>query len=544
MKILINSVGDPWRDWGIIAVYKMLKTFRRYLISPPEITTNYLNAEFKPNISEEKIQEEITEYLKSLLNKIVLRDFSMKALGLERKKDDNHIYDLGYSVTLTKEEAAEVQKITGRRPDNGKAGVTLKRNYVGIAPDLKKAMNELSGLTEAFIAQVAGELKEKEKTYCPVCSLPYSKKMGVAMRQNKNPFYNQHHNNKVRGHANSVETIDMCPVCNFLNSFTAYSANMPYFIGDSTHILLPEVNDLLILEKVYDRITTGLLDVESSTLYSYNTNIPELRHRSLYPTLITLYFCIKYKYSAETGEFEEFDWDKAIEKYLHRWQIIRYNKGQNVIFNVFSTVDVPHRLLDLVEKLEFGKEGAKKGNIVQNFLQGWFSNDKRSIDTLARGIVLKDWDLVSKSLYQHYKDDGKMSFDSINFFGKFTTNAFGEVDKLLSPELMEDIKIIGRYMSYILKDDIGLFTNLSNAYNKDSLRKVISQVFFKMSKIKQTINFQKLKDFPIEPAEARIERLLNALNNERDFTNIKDTLIIFSSLSALKTIRKKEEDEV
>jgi len=543
MKILINSVGDPWRDWGIIATYKMLKNFRRYLASGPELTGNQLKAELKANIPLERVKSETEEYLKGLLNEIVLRDFSMKALGLDRKKDEAGFYDPGFSINLNKEECAEVQKITGRRPDNNKAGVTLKRNYVGIAPDFKKAVNELSELTGSFFSQFAENVPEKEKTYCPVCSLTYRKKDGVAMRQNKNPFYNQHHNNKVRGHANSVETMDMCPTCNFLNSIAAYSANMPYFIGDATHVLLPEITNLVVLEKVFDRIQTGLLDPENSTLYSYMTNIPELRHRSLYPTLVTLYFCIKYKYSPETGEFEEFEWDSSLESYLHRWQIIRYSKGQNVIFSVFSTIDVPHRLLDLVTKLEYGKDGAKKGNIVQNFLHGWYSSDKRSVDNLARGIVLKDWRQVSESLYQHYRDEGKINFDSINFFEKFTLNAFGEVDKLLSLELMEDIKIIGRYMSYILKDDVGLFTNLNNAYNQDSLRKVLSQIFFKMSKIRQTVSPQKLQDFPIEPAEARMERLLNALNNEKDFVNIKDTLMIFTSLSALRNIRKREEDE-
>lgn len=539
MKLMVGSVGDPWRDWGIIALYKMLSlpTFQKYYTSQPQLTSNYMSVQFKPDISTDSLQVSMYQYIKQLMNKIVLRDPSMKALNLERKRDAEGFYDVRYSVLLKKEEIATVVERTKRRPTGKIAGVTLRRNYVGITPDWLKAVQDLSNTVETFITQILEPVSEKETTYCPVCGLPYKKSDGVAMRQNKNPFYNQHHNNKVRGYANSVETMKMCPVCNLLNCFAAYSANLPYFIGDCTNLLLPEVTNLLVLDKVYDRLT-NLLDMEAPDLFSYHTNIPELRHSMLYPTLITLYFTIQYKYSAVTGELEEdVGWDDMDKPWLHRWHIVRYSKGKNVIFNAFSTVDVPHRLFDLVQELHYGQDNARKGNIVQSFLPYWYGNNKNNIDTFGRGIVEQNWNLVTTSLFRHYRENGRLTFNSINFLEKFIIQGMGEVDRLLEPKLMEDIKIIARSIGCIFKDDVGLFTNLNNAHNEAALRKVLSQVFFKMNRIKQT---KRDVDLPV-PGEQRIENLLNSLNSET-YQAIKDTLIIFASLNALRSAKQKEDN--
>ena len=538
LKWVINSVGDPWRDWGIITLYKMLSlpSFQRYFTSKPELTANLLKIQIKPDVTAETINKEMYEYLKQMLNNIVLKDFSMKVLNLERKKNSNGFFDARYTVPLAKEENSSVFEATKKRPTGNLARVELRRNYVGITPDWEKAVQELTGLVEGFTGQFFEKTGLREITYCPVCSLPYRKKNGVAMRQNKNPSYNQHHNNKVRGHANSVETMDMCPLCNFLNSLAAYSSNLPYVIGESTNLLLPEVTNLIVLEKVYNKFSK-LIDMDTANLYSYQTNIPELKHRTLFPTVITLYFAIQYKYSAVIGKFEEdTDWDEIEKPYLHRWHVIRYNKGQNVIFNVFSMVDVHHRLFDLVKEFPYGKDYGRKGNLVQSFLPFWYSGDKRNIDFFAQGIVLQRWSLVAESLFQYYREGAKLTFNSISFLEEFIIKALGEVDQLLSKELLEDIKIIARSIGCIFQDDIGLFTNLNNAHNKDALRKVLSQTLFKMNRIQQT-HKQELNLHV--PEEARVENLLNNLN-DTNFAVIKDTLIIFASLNALRSAKKKE----
>jgi len=429
LQVKINSVGDAWRDWGIITAYKMLKNSReiqKYLGAEPELAENMLIISFKDDLDIEGLKDVTQEYVKeNLLNKIVLRDFSMKVLGYPRERDKSGFYNARYAIPLEKEEISKVNETAGQRPLNNKAGVTLRRNYVGITPDWEKAVKELPDLVGHFYDQLQTSLSAKEATFCPVCGLAYNKKNGVKMRQNKNPFFNQHHNNKVRGHANTVDIMSMCPVCNFLNSLAAFSANLPYFIGDTTNLLLPEISNLHVLDKVYSKFDE-LLDMESPTLYSYITNIPELTQRSLYPSIITLYFAIKNKYSAKIDQFiEDINWDQSDEPYLHRWHVIRYNKGQNVIFNVFSTVDVHHRLFQLVDDIYYGKENAKKGNLVQRFLPNWRSSDKRSINVLAQGIVSKDWHLVAQSLYEYCREESKLNFNSISFFEKFIMKAKG-----------------------------------------------------------------------------------------------------------------------
>ncbi len=543
MRVTINSVGDPWRDWGIISAYKMFKTLSftcSQVIAAPELNSYSLSIEFidKSNLSQ-IIVEGIKNYLQDLLNQIVLRDSAMKALEIERPKDHAGFHDPRFVFTLREEDIAIIQEKTGLKPNGKTAGVTLKRNYIGIVPDWEKAKTELDNLVNNFCEHISTSTMDKGKAYCPVCGLAYPKKLGVAMRQNKNPFYNQHHNNKVRGHANSVDTMDMCPTCNFLNSLASYTANLPYFISDCTNLILPEITNLIVLDKIYDNFSK-LINLEDANSYSMVTNIHGLRHRSLYPVLITLYQNIKYKYSADKNEFtDEITWDDELNPYLHRWHIIRYKKGKNVIFNAFSTIDIPHRLFDLVSKSEYGKEKDKKGDLVETFLNLWPTTD-RNLDDLAQGIVLKNWSLVAKALFYHYRNQGELYFKSISFLETFVINAIGEVDCLLKHETIEDIKTIANCMGSVLKDDIGLFTNLYNAHNADALRKVLSQVFFKMNKIQQTNKDSDINIFI--PKDIRVERFLNELTKE-NFSEIKDTLIIFASLNALRNSRQEKKNE-
>ena len=61
MKWVINSVGDPWRDWGIITLYKMLSlpSFQRYFTSKQELTANLLKIQIKPDVTAETINKEM-----------------------------------------------------------------------------------------------------------------------------------------------------------------------------------------------------------------------------------------------------------------------------------------------------------------------------------------------------------------------------------------------------------------------------------------------------------------------------------------------------
>ena len=111
---------------------------------------------------------------------------------------------------------------------------------------------------------------------------------------------------------------------------------------------------------------------------------------------------------------------------------------------------------------------------------------------------------------------------------------------MLKQETIEDIKTIANCMGSVLKDDIGLFTNLYNAHNADALRKVLSQVFFKMNKIQQTNKDSDINIFI--PKDIRVERFLNELTKE-NFSEIKDTLIIFASLNALRNSRQEKKNE-
>lgn len=542
MKITIARTGNPWMDWGLVAFYHLLELQDRYLqglsLAPGQLEFEVADDAWA------QLQAEVYHYLRDQANALILPAVEMKVLQLPYLVESGSgFYNPRYQVVLSEQERAlakERIKQPVARPQ-----VSLRRNYIGLTRDWDKLTGELEQAVAGFFTFCREPVVEGREA-CHLCGSAIDKGSSWDMRQNKNPLFNQHHNYKVRGPANSVNVGKMCPICHFLNVVAALHYNIPYYVGDpNTHLILPQINDLTTLARVFTRTQTNLADLLAPDLLSYRSNIPELRHRQLFPALIALYFVLLHRYTPEKGEWEFVPLGEASwEKEEVRWVIIRYRKGQNVSFGQFNQVAVDNRLFALVRYLPYG--AGKEGNILLGFLNRLQVGEGRLLDDLARGIVLSDWHQVAGALFRLLKEgrDGNIKVwgDAPEFFAAFVQYAVGEVDKMLAPELLEDVKVVGRSIGANFPEDIGLFTNLNNVHDVASFRRVLKEVFLKMHKVKVATGKGKTEDELFVPKEARVENILESITRDT-VAEIRDTLLIYACLMALRALAEQKKDK-
>lgn len=545
MNIVLSRTGDPWMDWGLVAMYdhflKHRKHFKKLTLTP-----GHLVLEISDNSSPGKCASRMYNYLRECLNELILPAPEMKGLQIEhRMPGENGFYDPRYKINLDSQQKAELK---GKLKNiNSKPEVTLRRNYVGLKNDWSKLGNELQEAVDNFWAQHSEE--GNFKNTCHLCGRSMAKNMTYKMRQNKNPFYNQHHNNRIRGHTNNVTTGEMCPTCNLLNIYAAVQYNTPYFIdGNRTHLLLPRIDDLIVLHKIFCKIKSRLKDLLAADLFSYSTNISELRRHNVYQAITGVYFNIVHRYMLEEDVYRE---DPLVEESerqaVRRWVVLRYSKGTNVNFAHFNHLDIDPRLFELVRALKYGSNNSKEGNVYTTFLSGISCREPGVLNDLAKGVVQGRWSAVADSLLAVKKELRKPSgkawtaWNALEFFEVFIKYALTEVDDLLEKQLAEDVKKLGNTLGSNFKDDIALFTSLNNAPDIQSFIHVLKDAFLKLHKINAAGKKKDEEQNLWVVKKERIDNILNSLT-EDNIDIVKDTLLIYAVLSALRK-RPESKDE-
>lgn len=550
MRLFINLTGDPWMDWGLAAFAQLCE--ENSSVFSPNISQGWLKLDID---DPDEARELVVDFLRQQLDRIVLLPAEGKLLGYPRKRTAEGYYDPEQSWLLSKEEEEQAlesfraQYAARVRPakenkikyppfkPNKKLQASLKRNYPGLKKDWRKLQLNLQGDVTAFFEQWFQEAAEG--IYCSLCGRAAS--VEFEMRQNKNPFYNQHHNNKIRGHKSSVSVNTMCPTCNFLNIFAAASSDLPYFIGDRTHVLVPQVDNLAALVEIRKLIRNNSWDMDDPWLISYRTNIRELpsRQPDLYTSLIGVYWNLKYKYMWDSHTGQE-DWGLGLsleqQKQVERWIVFRYSKGQNVIFAHFNYLRVNNRLFQLLDKVSYGSEGEREGDLYRDLLRTMPTGKGRAREEFCQGLVMKDWRLVSQAVFSLFKEGE-------NFASALWTRFFDyalEVDKVLSGELLEDVKTVGTTLGRAFSRDIGMMSAINNVHDEASLRKVLKDAFVKMHKIVATTTRFGGDDETWVPGPSRVENILSSVTRE-NVAAIRDTMLIYSTLAAMYSLREKKK---
>lgn len=550
MKVELSLTGDPWMDWGLAAFAQLCE--ENSGVFSPEIGQGWLKLDID---DPEDARALVASFLGQLLDRTVLLPPEAKLLGYPHKRAAEGYYDPVQSWLLSKEEeeralesfrtqyAARVKPAKGKElkypafKPNKKLQVSLKRNYPGLRIDWCKLQQNLEDDVMAFFQQWLQEAAPGD--YCSLCGRAAS--VQFEMRQNKNPFYNQHHNNKIRGHKSSVSVNTMCPTCNFLNIFAAASADLPYFIEDRTHVLVPQVDNLATLVEIRKLIRNNSLDMDKPTLISYRTNIRELpfRQPDLYTSLIGVYWNLKYRYMWEPHTGQE-DWGLGLspeqQKQVERWIVFRYSKGQNVIFAHFNYLRVNSRLFQLLDKVSYGSEGEREGDLYRDLLRTMPTGKGRAREVFSHGLVMKNWRLIAQAVFSLFKEGE--NFASA-LWARFFDYAL-EVDKVLSDELLEDVKTVGNTLGRAFAKDIGMMSAINNIHDEASLRKVLKDAFMKMHKIVATTTRFGGDEETWVPGPSRVENILSSVTRE-NVAAIRDTMLIYSTLAAMNRLQRENK---
>ncbi|MTI96770.1 MAG: hypothetical protein FH749_15060 [Firmicutes bacterium] len=547
MEIVITRTGDPWMDWGLVALAQVAE-------DNPELDGELESGMLRLSVTNVEVASNLLRnYLVEQLNRCVLRPLEVKLLGYGAKRLETGFLDPGQEWKLSDKERqyaverlrhfeakrqrknvdAEDLRVPKIKP-GAKVTASLKRNYPGIKKDWEKLGKAVDEDVRAFFDQ----WRSGGDKPCSLCGREAA--VEYEMRQNKNPFYNQHHNNVVRGHRGSVVVASMCPTCNLLNTFAAACADLPYFVEGRTHLLVPQVDDLTLLAEVRHLIRNNSLDMASPLLLSYRTNIRELPggDADLYTSLIGVYWNLRHRYTyhEETGlEDWDFGLEPAKQTKVGRWVVYRYSKGTNVIFAHFNFLQVNSRLFKLVESLQYGD--GKEGDLYRHLLRFMSAGNRRSRELFSEGLVSRNWRHVSTALFDLYKEGRPLA---TGFARPFFDYAL-EVDNVLEKQLLEDVRTVSGIIGRVFASDVGLMTSINNAHDETTLRRVLKDAFLKMHKIAATT-----KKFGGEdvwaPKESRVENILSSVNKE-NVAEIRDTMLIYASLAAMHNLRNEKKEQ-
>ncbi|MBA4493250.1 hypothetical protein ACFO25_06755 [Paenactinomyces guangxiensis] len=559
MKVLIPKTGDPWTDIGIVTFYQELEHIQDHeLLESLHLAPGHLEFEIEVEYIDE-VKQLLQTRMKDKLNRILLPPVELKLLKRNQewsKKDAAGFLNERFKTVLTD---SEIEFLKSKTDEHGRekpflshpqknVEMTSMRNFIGIKGDWKRA-------TKTYIEEINDFFDQyhpgsKKKKVCPLCGRLGDPAHFHPMNQSRNVLFNQHHGVPVRGYNSSVAKEKMCPTCNLLNLYSTVQVHWhPYFVSNKqvTHLLIPELNDLVTLNKLFRKVEAKLYNLLKETrLVSYRTNIAELKVQTLYVSLLQLYFWMNYV--REEAEFHYDPLDPTTRRSIKNWIIPRYSKGQNVIFKDFSRVSVREDIFNLTKRIPYGRNKVQEGDVVYDFIYQIRSEDPRLIDQIAEGIFRKDRGKIVEALFQLFKlslrNDVKnsISYLGLSFFPDFFTYLNAEVDKVISEQLQADLRSLGAIIGQNCYDDLSLLTKLNAAASKEAFIRALKEATFKMYKAVQASRKDRSSkaDEQLNVGAEKINHILSHLDEENILT-IRDTMMIYANLSAFWATKKKKE---
>lgn len=582
VKITIPMPGDAWQALGIVSLYKLLEELQiegKYSIDELELSPHLFVFAFESGTEEELIQA-FTRRLQTLLNDIPLQPIELKLLNLAagRVPDEDGWLPARFKpkYTLSKDQLDELKR---DKDDLGRPKLSLKnpvknvdmtqmRNFIGSRNNWESMRDDYPDEIKAFFASFHPSEKNKS---CPLCGKSSPAAYFYPMNQSRNVMYNQHHNTKLRGFFGSVNKVDMCAVCNFLNLMATIRVKwIPYVVSDgTTHLLLPETTDLETLSEFVKRMDEQLIDLKGGQVRNYRSNLRGLSHHTLYIALFNVYLWMQYTVQ-DINELPEeqspsllsnlslvldaFPTDR--QHHLSKWLVPRYKKGQNVIFSHFTRIMTSERPFRLVETIRFGADGEREGNLVTAFFTQVRTRETRWVDDMARALLEKDYGTFSNRLFQLYKACTRdqrvhnISFIGLSFLQAYMSHLltnidpeFTEVDEMVIDEqLNEDLRKLGNAIGTGCAREMSLLTKLNNAPNEDAFRSAVKECVFTLYKQLQANTLSGKGSDIFNVGNERIERIFQRLDSG-SLASIRDTLFIYTIVQAFWTLRNYKSDE-
>lgn len=551
MRVQIWKTGEPWFDIGIIGLYDNLKKIREQIedeeldeeVLPTLRLTRHM-LEFELNPQEiECLQEECERYVAEKLKQILLLPREWKLLGRTNWKMDGQFWDVTKKEKLSDAEYKWLKEEKKLKGINKEIALIKIKNYFGTTTNWKGLTENYTKEIDAFMQQHLAP-RPKNAKRCPLCNRSAKTKTFKGMNQNRNPFFNQHHATKVRGYDSGVGVQEMCPTCNLLSLYSLIQTQwIPYYVSGNTDLLIPEMNDLLSLAHLVNKLGQNLLDLQHPKVIDYTSNIRSLPNCSLYISLLAIY----HWFNEQRDELAPLD--QTSQHSLKSWIIARYGVDQSVNFREFYRINVTDELFRLTDEIPFGDQMQQKGTLLHQFFHEVRTDEPRFLERIAKGIVKRDLTLINDGWFLWFKQLKRkpqkqwMSWTAYTFFSDFLSFILVEVMGIVNAELQQDIRALGQAIGKHCAGDLSLLTKLNTATSVQSFKQALNEAFFKMVKmVHQAQHHTEQRDQLFHIRAESLHHILEALTEE-NVVDIRNTIMLFANLQAFWTVKKSQQNK-
>ena len=540
-SLTLELTGNPWTDFGIVSFCAELHStpFPCQLVLTPHEATLTMDV---ANL--EKFEEWLNQRFLYRWNQLYWLSRGAKILGRGRASlsyDDGFVDRDKSQMQTTEEDRAEIkEKWKNSNIRDAMPLTQLRFNFIGINGNADKFRTEQQAAIREFIENWQNPIGKKVCEMSGEATVKSKKLLQVV-----NPFATKHHNTRVRG-AHSSSTNPTIGQLYYLISLCAtLDKDIPFSVNTAkrtTRLILPDIQDLELLTKVYARLRDNLKDLDQpDELWTFTNLRTMFGSTNQYSLAISLFHNIFYEFTPSDDEENEGEWNfsslveqttEAVRR-LTRWIIIPFTKGQNVIFQNFHTVEVDTRLYDFIKPIDFAP---RQIQLVPDILMRMSSrtpDGENAIGQLSQTIATSTPSLMKVALFNLWKHQDAVLISPqrgaphpVRLLRPFI-NHFLEVNQVLDEKLREDLRALGTTIGTIFYRDVTLISKLFNISSVNAFRDTLNVVMFRLYKFSTGEDAKKA--VPVK--QERIDHILNELT-DRNYKEIAETLSTYVCLNA------------
>ena len=540
-SLVLELTGNPWTDFGIVSFCAELRftPFSCQLALTPHEATITMDVAHL-----EKFEEWLNQRFLYRWNQLYWLSRGAKILGRRRdflSYDDDFVDRDKSQMPITEEDRAEIKEKWKNSPVSDVMPLTqLRSNFIGINGNADKFRTEQQTNIREFIENWQNPIGKK---VCEMSGKTTAKPKKLL--QVVNPFATKHHNTRVRG-AHSSSTNPTIGQLYYLISLCAtLDKDLPFSVNTAkrtTRLILPDIQDLELLTKVYARLKENLKDLDQpNELWTFTNLRTMFGSTNRYSLAISLFHNIFYEFTPSDDAENEGEWDfsslveettEAVRR-LTRWVIIPFTKGQNVIFQNFHTVEVDTRLYDFIKPIDFAPSQIQLVPDILMRMSSRTPDGENAIGQLSQAIATSTPSLMKVALFNLWKHQDAVLISPqrgaphpVRLLSTFI-NHFLEVNQVLDEKLREDLRAIGTTIGTIFYKDVTLISKLFNISSVSSFRDTLNVVMFRLYKF--STGEAAKKAVPVK--QERIDHILNKLT-EKNYKEIAETLSTYVCLNA------------
>ena len=539
--LTLELTGNPWTDFGIVSLCNDLRS--AHFLSELNLTAHEVNITID-NLDPESIEGWLNQRLQERWNQLYWLSRGAKILGRGRTSlsyDDGFIDRDKSQMPTTEEDRAEIKATWKSSTVSDMMPLTqLRSNFIGINSNADKFRTEQQTNIGEFIANWQNPIGKK---VCEMSGRLTAKPKKLL--QVVNPFATKHHNTKVRGAHGSSTNPTIGPLYYLISLCATLDKNIPFSVNTAkrtTRLILPDIQNLELLTKVYTRLKDNLKDLDQpNELWTFTNLRTVFGSTNRYSLTISLFHNIFYEFLPSDDEESEGEWDfsSLVEqttqsvRQLTRWVIIPFTKGQNVIFQNFHTVEVDTRLYDFIKPIDFKPRQIQLVPDILVRMSSRTPDGENAIGQLSQAIATSTPSLMKAALFNLWKHQEAVLISPqrgaphpVRLLSTFI-NHFLEVNQVLDKRLREDLRIFGTTIGTIFYRDVTLVSKLFNISSVNAFREALNVVMFRLYKFSTGENAKKA--VPVKPE--RINHILDELT-DGNYKEVAETLSTYVCLSA------------